>query len=56
LWVGTSGGGLTILRGSQVTVWDAKAGLSDVVRSFYGSTGTVWVGSEAGLSQYVNGR
>ena len=34
-----------------------RAGLSDVVRSFYeDSNGTVWVGSDAGLSRYVNGR
>ena len=34
-----------------------RAGLSDVVRSFYEDpNGTVWVGSDAGLSRYVNGR
>jgi ligand-binding sensor domain-containing protein len=57
LWVATTGGGLKILRDGHVTVWDARAGLSDVVRSFYEDrNGTVRVGSDAGLSRYVNGR
>jgi signal transduction histidine kinase/ligand-binding sensor domain-containing protein/ActR/RegA family two-component response regulator len=57
LWVGTSGGGLKVLRDGRVTVWGAESGLSDVVRSFYEDlNGTVWVGSDAGLSRYVDGR
>jgi signal transduction histidine kinase/ligand-binding sensor domain-containing protein/ActR/RegA family two-component response regulator len=57
LWVATSGAGLKIIRDGQVTSWDAKAGLADVVRSIYENpAGTIWVGSDAGLSRYVNGR
>jgi signal transduction histidine kinase/ActR/RegA family two-component response regulator len=56
LWVATTGDGLTIVRNGQATVWNSKNGLSDVVRSFYQDAGgTVWVGSDAGLSRYVDG-
>jgi signal transduction histidine kinase/ligand-binding sensor domain-containing protein/CheY-like chemotaxis protein len=57
LWIGTGGGGLKILRGREVAVWDARAGLSDVVLAFHeDAAGAVWVGSDAGLSRFVGGR
>ena len=52
LWVGTNGGGLTLLRDGVARTFGVAEGLgADVVRSlFQDSKGRVWAGTNGGLS------
>ncbi|MGH8174716.1 MAG: two-component regulator propeller domain-containing protein [Steroidobacter sp.] len=58
LWIGTYGGGLLRLRDSKFTAFGAPEGLRGHVAwtMVQGADGGIWVGTEAGLSRYREGR
>ncbi len=58
LWVGTNGGGLTLLRDGDARTFTVADGLgADVVRAlFQDGKGRVWAGTNGGLSLFEGGR
>ena len=58
LWIGTEGGGLTRMAGSQFTTYTVEDGLADsIVECIHeDDAGALWVGTLGGLSRFKDGR
>jgi signal transduction histidine kinase len=57
LWLGYFDGGVTLVSGSTVRQFGAKEGLAagTVQAIFEDHSGSIWIGTSAGLSRYCNG-
>ena len=58
LWLGSEGGGLSLLKDGRLVNYTTKDGLcSDVIESICEDhEGSIWIGTDAGLNRFKNGR
>jgi signal transduction histidine kinase/ligand-binding sensor domain-containing protein len=58
IWVGTTRGGLSVIRRQLISTLSTESGLSDnnIYPIFQDRGGTIWVGTNRGLFKYESGR